>query len=85
MCVFRLALKLKYENQKWSSHCCTTVSVVSLKLQAAGSIPVQPPCVKDVALLQLWHRSSCGSDLIPGIGTPYAMNGQKRKRKKLRK
>ena len=44
-----------------------------------GSIPGLVHWVKDLALLQ------CGSDLIPGLGTLYAMGGGKKKKKIERK
>ena len=27
--------------------------------------------------VRLWHRLNCGSDLIPGLGTPYALGWPK--------
>ena len=49
-----------------NSHCGATGSVVSLQHQDPGSIPN----------LAQWVEGSgagcnCGSDLIPGLGTPY--------------
>ena len=41
--------------------------------------------VKDLALLQLQHRPYCSSDVIPGLGTPYAMGQPKKKKKKKKK
>ena len=40
-----------------------------------GMIPGLTQWVKDLVLLQLGH--SCSSDLIPGLGAPYAAGGQK--------
>ena len=42
-----------------------------------GSIPGQQSRLKDPALPQLGVRNNCGSDLIPGLGTPYAMGWPK--------
>ena len=45
-----------------------------------GSIPSLARWVKDPALLQRHIGCNCGSDLIPGLGTPCAV-GQPKKKK----
>ena len=45
----------------------------------AGSIPGLAQWVKDLPLL-LQLRSQSGSDLIPGLGIPYAIDGQREKK-----
>ena len=55
----------------WQRLCSTRKQVCSLAVCGRG--------LKDLVLL---HLCSCGSDLIPGWGTPYATGQPKRKRKK---
>ena len=52
----------------WSSQCGATGSVSSLEHWDASLIPGPAQCVKDLALLQLWHRMQLwlGSYLWPG-------------------
>ena len=57
----------------WKLLCSARMQVQSL---------ARPGGLKDPALPQLQCRSNCGSDLIPGLGTPYLQDGQKKKRKK---
>ena len=60
-------------------------SAASLQCQDTGLMPGPAQWVKDLALLQLQHRSYCSSDVIPGLGTPYAMGQPKKKRRKEKK
>ena len=59
-----------------SSPCGAMGSVVSWARSDADPIPSLEEWVK-VVLLQLQHRS-CGSDLMPGPGTPYAVGWPKK-------
>jgi len=65
--------------QNWSSRCGTTRLVVS----ATVGCRYNP----QLGTVGIWHCHSClvgcncGSDQIPGLGTPYAMGQPKKKRK----
>ena len=56
-----------------SSRCGTTGSAMSLEHQDAGLIPTQQ---------RIWCcHSNCSSDLVPGAGTPYAMEDKNEEKK----
>ena len=65
-----------------SSHSGATGSVVSSKCWGAGSIPGEAPWDEDPVLPQLCAGHNGSSDLIPGLGTPYAAGQPKKKKKK---
>ena len=60
----------------WHSCCGATGSAVSLGLWDAGSIPGLAQWVKDLVLLQL--KINCATELMPSLGTPYAVEWQER-------
>jgi len=62
----------------------TTASVASWECWVEGSIPSPAHWVKDLLLPQLQLRHDFSSDLIPGLGTPYAAGWPKMKKKKKR-
>ena len=53
-------------------HGGTTGLAASMEHWDAGSMPDLAQCVKDLAFLELGIGLNCGSDLICGLGTPYA-------------
>ena len=63
----------------WSSRCGSMKLAVSLPCCVTGSIPSLALWVKDLALPQLWHSHQHGSDLTPGLGTPYMLRGGQNK------
>ena len=63
--------------QPKSSCCGAKGSAASLQHQDTGSIPRWAEWVKDTGIGQ-----NCGSDLIPGLGMPYASEWPKKKKKK---
>jgi len=62
-----------------SSYSGTLRLAVSLQHQDVGSIPVAAQCVKGSSLPQVRCGHNWRSDLIPGLGTPYAMGWPKKK------
>ena len=60
-------------NNDWSSHCGATGSVTSPEHWDTDSIPSLAQWVNEQALV-----ANCGSDLIPGPGTPYASRQPKK-------
>ena len=48
----------------------------------AGLMPGQARWVKDLTLLSCTVGHNCASDLIPGLGTPYASGWPKKKKGK---
>lgn len=62
--------------QKWSSHCGARGSAASRhsefkRIWCCLSCRIDPNC------------GNCSSDLIPGVGTPYADSQKKKKKKKI--
>ena len=66
--------------------CCGMPRLVaSLQRWDIGSIPGPVQWVKDLMLPQLWHRSQCSWDLIPGPGTSMCLGAAKNWGKKEKK
>ena len=74
-----LVLGKQLRVQFGSSVGSATGSEASWERWEAGSIPCWAQWVKDLALPQLQIRSQA-SDLIPGLGTPYATGWSKKKK-----
>ena len=65
----------------WSSRCHTVGSVGFGECWDAGSTPSMPSGLRIRCCHSCSLGCNCGSDLIPGLGTPYA-KGQPKKRKR---
>ena len=63
-----------------SSHCGATGWVTSLQRQDAGLIPGLARWFKGSGIATAGHN--CGSDLIPGPGTPYPVGPPENKQTK---
>ena len=75
---------LNKEEGKRSSRCGPMGSAASLELWDMGSISVWHSGLRTSSCCSCGIGHSCGSDLIPGWGTPYASGWQKEKKKKKR-
>ena len=64
----------------WSSCCSTTGSAASWEHWDAGSSLARHSGLRIQHTCGLGHN--CGSDVIPGPGTPYAPGAKKKKKKK---
>ena len=54
--------------------------MASLQCKNTGSIPVLTQWVKGSGIAAVASGCNCGSDLIPGLGTPYAERQPKKKK-----
>ena len=71
---------MKINNQRGS--CCGPMgSVMPPQCQTQVQSPAWHNGLKDQVLPQLQVGCNCGSDLIPGLGTPHAMGWPKKKSK----
>ena len=68
------------KSRKRSSHCGAMGLAPSLQHRDVGSIPAWHGGLKDLGP-SCSVGYNCGSDLIPGLGTPYAKGWPKKKKK----